>query len=215
MQRDFLIMKKIKAVLFDMDGVLIEAKDWHYEALNKALGLFGMEISRYDHLITYDGLPTRQKLEMLSVERGLPRQLHEFINDLKQQYTMEIVHSKCKPTFYHEYALAKLRSNGYKIAVCSNSVRNSIKVMMEKASLTQYLDFYLSNQDVTNGKPDPEIYIKAINKLGLTAQECLILEDNENGVKAARASGANMMIINSVDEVNYTNITKHIAKIEK
>jgi len=53
-------MNKIKAIIFDMDGVLIEAKDWHYEALNKALRLFGMEISRYDHLVTYDGLPTKK-----------------------------------------------------------------------------------------------------------------------------------------------------------
>ena len=53
----------IKAVLFDMDGVLIDARDWHYEALNKALAIFGMEINRYDHLVTYDGLPTKKKLE--------------------------------------------------------------------------------------------------------------------------------------------------------
>ena len=77
-------MSKIKAVIFDMDGVLIEAKDWHYDALK----LFGMEISRYD------GLPTKKKLEMLTHERGLPRGLHSFINDMKQQYTMEIVYAK-------------------------------------------------------------------------------------------------------------------------
>ena len=74
-------MTKIKAIIFDMDGVLIEAKDWHYEALNRALSLFGMEISRFDHLVTYDGLPTKKKLEMLSIERGLPKGLHSFIND--------------------------------------------------------------------------------------------------------------------------------------
>ena len=78
-------MTKIKAVIFDMDGVLIEAKNWHYEALNKALGLFGMEISRYDHLVTYDGLPTKRKLEMLTAERGLPIGLHDFINEMKQK----------------------------------------------------------------------------------------------------------------------------------
>ncbi len=62
----------IKLILFDLDGVLVEAQDWHYEALNRALELFGMPISRYDHLSTYNGLPTRKKLEMLSVEKGLP-----------------------------------------------------------------------------------------------------------------------------------------------
>ncbi|WP_244574490.1 HAD hydrolase-like protein [Cohaesibacter sp. ES.047] len=75
---------RIKAIIFDMDGVLIEAKDWHYEALNRALLLFGYEISRFDHLTTYDGLPTRKKLEMLSAERNLPRSLHSFINEMKQ-----------------------------------------------------------------------------------------------------------------------------------
>lgn len=60
---------KIKAVLFDMDGVLVEAKDWHYEALNRALDVFGLPISRSEHLSQYDGLPTRTKLKMLT-EKG-------------------------------------------------------------------------------------------------------------------------------------------------
>ena len=66
-------MNKIKAILFDMDGVLIEAKDWHYEALNEALKLFGCEISLYDHLITFDGLPTKDKLNMLTSVGKLPK----------------------------------------------------------------------------------------------------------------------------------------------
>jgi beta-phosphoglucomutase-like phosphatase (HAD superfamily) len=206
--------KKIKAVIFDMDGVLIEAKDWHYEALNKALELFGMKISRYDHLVTYDGLPTKKKLEMLSMERGLSKGLHEFINYMKQQYTMEIVYAKCKPVFSHQYALSRLKNDGYKLAVASNSVRNSIDVMMEKASLKEYLEFFLSNQDVKVGKPNPEIYKKAITKLGFLPEECLIVEDNENGVKAALGSGANLLRVGSVEEVNYHNITRRIKEIE-
>lgn len=208
-------MNKIKAVIFDMDGVLIEAKDWHYEALNKALLLFGMEISRYDHLVTYDGLPTKKKLEMLSTERGLPEGLHEFINDMKQQYTMEIVYAQCKPRFYHEYALSKLQNEGYNMAVCSNSVRNTIEVMIQKASLDTYLDFYISNQDVTHGKPDPEMYNKAIERMGLQPHECMIVEDNENGIRAARASGAHVMEVESVEDVNYENIQQHIIKFEE
>jgi len=207
-------MNKIKAVIFDMDGVLIEAKDWHYEALNKALGLFGMEISRYDHLVTYDGLPTTKKLEMLSTERGLPPELHKFINDMKQQYTLEIVYAKCKPLFHHEYALSRLKQNGYKLAVASNSIRKTVQIMMEQSSLMGYLDFYLSNQDVIFGKPDPEIYTLAIKKLGLKPQECLIVEDNEKGIKAAKASGAWVMEVDEVEEVNYSNIMNHIRNIE-
>jgi len=207
-------MSRIKAVIFDMDGVLIEAKDWHYEALNKALGLFGMEISRYDHLVTYDGLPTKKKLEMLSTERGLPLELHEFINDMKQQYTLEIVYAQCKPRFYHEYALSRLKQEGYKLAVASNSIRKSVQIMMEQSALLGYLDFYLSNQDVKLGKPDPEIYTKAIQKMGLSPQECLVVEDNEKGIQAAKASGAWLMEVDEVEEVNYQNIMSHIMRIE-
>lgn len=208
-------MTEIKAIIFDMDGVLIEAKDWHYEALNRALKLFGMEITRYEHLTTFDGLPTKDKLKMLSLDRGLPQSLHSFINELKQQYTMEIVYSLCKPKFHHEYALSKLKNEGYKMAVCSNSIRNSIEVMMKKSALENYLDFYISNEEVKKGKPDPEMYIKAIQKFKLKAKECMIVEDNENGIKAARLSGANVMIVSEVEEVNYENIKNHISKFEK
>jgi HAD superfamily hydrolase (TIGR01509 family) len=205
---------KIKAVIFDMDGVLIDAKDWHYESLNKALLLFGCEISRYDHLVTFDGLPTKKKLEMLSIEGGLPFGLHKFVNDLKQIYTMDIIQIKCKPVFHHQYALSKLKNNGYKLAVCSNSIRNSIEVMMDKSGLSQYLDFIISNQDVINGKPDPEMYNIAIKKMGFNPSECLILEDNENGIKAALASGANLLKVETPNDVNYFNIMNKINQLE-
>ena len=206
-------MGVIKAVIFDMDGVLIEAKDWHYEALNKALKLFGHEINRYDHLVTYDGLPTMKKLEMLTVERGLPRSLHRFINDMKQQYTLDIVYANCKPTFNHQYALSNLKQRGYKLAVASNSVRDSVVTMMNKSALSEYLEFMLSNQDVEKAKPDPEIYTKAITDLGFTPSECLILEDNENGIKAARASGAHVLEIQTVHDVNFSNIMNKIKEV--
>ena len=143
-------MAKIKAVIFDMDGVLIDAKEWHYEALNRALELFGYTISRYDHLVTYDGLPTRKKLEMLTKERNLPEELHGFINEMKQQYTMEIVHSKCKPVFQREYAMSKLKADGYMIGVASNSIRNSIVTMMDMSDLSKYID--ISNTSAETAK---------------------------------------------------------------
>jgi beta-phosphoglucomutase len=207
-------MKKIKAIIFDMDGVLIDAKEWHYLALNHALSLFGLEISRYEHVVTYDGLPTRKKLEMLSNERGLPTQLHDFINEMKQKYTNELIHANCKPRFQHEYALSRLKKEGYRLALGSNSIRQTVQLMMEKSELIGYLDFYLSNQDVEKSKPSPDIYIKAINMLALQPEECLIIEDNDNGVKAARLSGAHLMKVKDVGDVNYINIIKNIQALE-
>ena len=208
-------MAKIKAVLFDMDGVLIEAKDWHYEALNKALRLFGYEINRYEHLTSYDGLPTKIKLKKLSLEKGLPESLHNFINDIKQQYTIDIINEQCRPRFNHEYALSKLKAEGYKTALCSNSVRMTIELMMNKAKLTNYLDEILSNQDVKNPKPDPEIYQNAMKRLGVKPEECIIVEDNENGIKAALASGGNLLAVKEVDDVTYDAIKNKIKEVEK
>jgi len=197
-----------------MDGVLIEAKDWHYKALNRALGLFGQAISRYDHLVTFDGLPTITKLDMLTLERGLPKKLHEFINELKQKYTIELVHQHCKPRFDHEYALSKLKSQGYRIGCGSNSVRQSIEIMLQKSDLMKYMETVVSAQEVSEPKPSPEMYEKIISNFNLTPQECLIIEDNENGIKAAKASGAHVLIVKEVDEVNMGNIVNKIKQIE-
>lgn len=203
----------IKAVIFDMDGVLIDAKDWHYEALNNALEPFGYQINRYDHLATFDGLPTKKKLQILSLDKGLPAGLHHFINTLKQDYTTEMVYSKCKPQFIHQFAISRLKNEGYALAVCSNSVRKTIEMMMEQARLLEYFDFYLSNEDVEKSKPDPEMYNKAIQQLNVQPNECLIVEDNEHGIKAAEESGAHLLKVVSVNEVNYTNIKNRINEI--
>lgn len=208
-------MGEVKAVIFDMDGVLIDARDWHYEALNLALGLFGYQISRFDHLVTYDGLPTSRKLEMLTLERGLPAGLHAFINEMKQLYTLDQVHAHCRPRFNHEYALSRLRADGLRIAVASNSIRSTIDLMMSRSGLDGYLDFVLSNQDVTRPKPDPEIYCRAMERLGLPPAQCLVVEDNVNGVKAARASGAHVMVVSSVHDVDYEQIRKAILRAEE
>ncbi|MCL9657976.1 HAD family phosphatase [Pseudomonas protegens] len=205
----------IKAIIFDMDGVLIDAKDWHYDALNKALSLFGYNISRYDHLTKFDGLPTKDKLNMLSAEYSLPRELHSFINEMKQNYTMDLVHTLCKPTFGHQFALSRLKQDGYRLAVASNSIRNSVVNMMEKSCLARYLEFMLSNEDVINGKPDPEIYSAAIGRLGLTPADCVVVEDNENGVRAARSAGAHVLVVDNVNDVNYKNIKAFIHNLEK
>ncbi len=205
---------RIEAVVFDMDGVLIDAREWHYEALNRALSHFGFEISRFDHLVTYDGLPTRQKLEMLSRERGLPRDLHTFLNQLKQVYTMEIVHARCKPTFQHEFTLSRLHAEGYSMAVASNSVQNTVDVMMERADLARYLQLTVSNECVSKGKPDPEIYVQTMDRLGVGPDATLVIEDNEKGIKAASAAGAHVLPVSEPVDVTYDRIRAEIDRLE-
>lgn len=205
----------IKTVLFDMDGVLIDAKDWHFDALNEALELFGYTIGRDAHLTTFDGLPTREKLKLLERSRGLPSGLTELINGIKQKKTMALSYERCKPTFNHQNAMSTLKRNGYSIGVCSNSIRQSVETMMKLSGLSDYIDVIYSNEDVNNGKPDPEMYNLAMSRLGVLRTETLILEDNDHGIRAALASGAHLMTIGEPSDVTLHAIMQRIKEIEE
>lgn len=207
-------MSRIRGVIFDMDGVLIDAREWHYQALNQILVQFGLAISREDHLEEFDGLPTREKLQRLSARYGLPVELHSFINEMKQHYTVPLIHQHCWPVFEHQYALARLQRDGYRLAVASNSIRNSIDTMLTRAHLLPYLEFFLSNEDVVKGKPDPEIYLSAMHRLALAPAECVVVEDNPHGVAAARAAGAQVLRVSDPSEVTWSRIQAFITQCD-
>jgi HAD superfamily hydrolase (TIGR01509 family) len=208
-------MPKIKAILFDLDGVLVDATEWHYEALNRTLALFGFSISRYEHLSAYNGLPTRKKLEMLSVEKGLPVALHGLINSIKQVYTREEILTQCQPMFDKEYMLSRLKREGYRLGVCSNAIRDSVELMIRQSGLYEYFEFFVSNEDVTRAKPDPEIYLKAIARLGYSPEETIIVEDAPHGVESARRAGGHVCQVAGFAEVNYFRVKDAIEQAER
>ncbi len=205
----------ISCICFDLDGVLVDATEWHYEALNRALRLFGFDITRYEHLSAYNGLPTRRKLEMLSVEKGLPAPIHGMLNRLKQVYTRDEILTRCRPVFDKEYMLSRLRREGYRLAVCSNSIRESLELMVRQSGLEGYFEFLVSNEDVAKPKPDPEIYTAAMARMGVTPEETLIVEDAPHGVEAARRSGAHLCQVSNFADVDYFRIRAAIDKRER
>jgi len=199
-------VNRVTCVLFDLDGVLVDATEWHYVALNRSLRLFGFEISRYEHLSSYNGLPTRKKLEMLTVEKGLPTAIHGMLNRLKQVYTREEILTKCRPVFEKEYMLSRLKQEGYRLAVCSNAIRDSVQLMIHQAGLDEYFEFLVSNEDVSRPKPDPEIYVNAMERMGVSPEHTLIVEDAPHGVEAARRSGAHVCQVGGFPDVHYFRI---------
>ncbi len=207
--------KNIAAIIFDLDGVLVDATEWHFNALNRTLTLFGFSISRYEHLSAYNGLPTRKKLEMLSVEKGLPTALHGLIGRLKQVYTREEIMAHCRPVFEKEYMISRLRQEGYKLAVCSNSIRDSVELMMRQSGLRSYLDLLMSNEDVKQPKPDPEMYVAAMSKLGCRPDEVVIVEDAPHGIEAAKRSGAYVCEVPGFEAVDYFRVTEFIRQVER
>lgn len=208
-------MSKIKAIFFDLDGVLVDATDWHYEALNRALALFGFNITRYEHMSSYNGLPTRKKLEMLSVEKGLPAALHGLINKIKQVYTREEILTKCRPVFEKEYMLSRLKREGYQLAVCSNAIRDSVELMLRQSGLFEYFEFLISNEDVKRAKPDPEIYQAAFKRMRCRPEEAVIVEDAPHGIEAAHRAGGHVCQVAGFTEVDYFRVKRTIEQAEK
>lgn len=192
----------IKAVLFDMDWVLIDAREWHYEALNKALELFGFTITRQEHENYYDGLPTHIKLKRLTEEKWLPENLHKFINQMKQQYTVDAIYNNSSVDFSKQVMLKKLKDKWIKIACCSNSIKNSIEMMLNKAMIINYFDLILSNEDVKESKPSPQIYELAMEKLWVSPEETIVVEDSPHWIEAWTKSWAKVIVVNNATEVH-------------
>ena len=198
-----------------MDGVLVDAKEWHYEALNDSLTHHGFSlISRYDHETKYDGLSTHSKLVMLGKNNALILDNIDRIKKLKQDYTMSYLKNHLIAREEQIAMFMALKEKGYKICICSNSIRQTVDLAIEKMQIIQFLEFSLSNEDVVKPKPDAEIYNKAITKLNILPNECLIIEDNFNGIKAAKASGAFVMEVAKVEDVTLNNINLFIKKYE-
>jgi HAD superfamily hydrolase (TIGR01509 family) len=201
----------VKLVIFDLDGVLVEAKNIHYDALNEALGKYS--ISWQEHLSTYDGLKTTQKLQMLTEQKGLPIEDHDVIWDTKQHITLQKL-KELKPNQTLQSVMDALVNDGYKIAVCSNSIRKTVLTVLSKLGIMEFMDYIISNEDVQNSKPHPEMYWRAISKMGCLPEETLIVEDSPYGLLAASRSKAHVLRVKNPTEVTYTNIFKKLTEIE-
>jgi beta-phosphoglucomutase len=192
-----------KAVLFDLDGVLVDACDWHYEALNRALKeVAGYEISRQDHETTYNGLPTKVKLKALA-EKGLIQESDiERISELKQELTVGVIEDLCTVDSSKTQLMARLKKEGYKLACVTNSIRKTARLMLKNSGVLEYLDCVISNEDVCNAKPHPEGYIKALVMLNCLPQNAIIVEDSPKGIQAAKLVGAKVVEVANATEVN-------------
>ena len=204
----------IKLILFDLDGVLIKAKDIHYKALNKALGE-KYEITLEEHHGKYDGLPTKAKLNMLSLDKGLDPLSHDDIWRKKQEYTLEMFSTDLKHNRKLVNTFKKLKEDGYMIGCCSNSIRRTIYTALSNIGIIEYFDVIVSADDVNHPKPHPEMYWMGMSKMNCVPDDTLIVEDNPHGLLAATRSNAKVLRVVSPDEVTYEYITKHTGKKNK
>jgi len=200
----------VKLVMFDLDGVLVDACDWHYEALNRALVSCGYSpISRKDHETTFNGLPTKVKLKML----GISDSVGEEINNLKQQHTMDIIENNASIMQEKIELHNHLKSSGIKIACVTNSIEETAKKMLIATGQFEYIDLLVSNEKVKRNKPYPDCYNYAIDTMGIDPSFCLCVEDSDKGIMAATSSMAeHLWIVSDTTKVTKENYMKFMEE---
>ena len=206
----------IKLIIFDLDGVLVDARELHYKALNKALSSIDEKyvIQRDEHLSTYDGLSTIKKLNMLTKNKGLSKKLHNSVWGLKQEMTLKIIDGFFVDNRLQDM-LRTFKSEGYIIACATNSIRETAKLQLIRKGFFEYIDFMYSNQDVKNPKPNAEMYLKCMIKAEVNPTETIIVEDSHIGRKGALSSGAHLCAVEDSNDVSYEKVKGVIDSANK
>ena len=205
------------SIIFDLDGVLVESKDLHYHSLNRALEHIDPKyvIPRNEHLSTYDGLSTTKKLHILTEYKGLPKNLYDEIWKLKQDMTLQWINETFTYDQRIRYILKTLKDRGYLIYVASNSIYNSVKLMLLKKGFLEYIDYFISNEDVVLPKPHPEMYYKCVIRAKVNPYETIIVEDSHIGRKAALSSGCHLFPVDNPNCLTLKSIEIFINKMDK
>lgn len=205
----------IKQIIFDLDGVLINSRELHFEAFNGAINSVCPEysISKEEHLSTYDGLPTTSKLELLTKNKDLPKKMYNEIWEKKQRITLAMMENYKRDEKLNSI-LHRLQEKGIGMAVASNSVRESIITALHHKRILHYFQHIMSNQDVLKPKPNPEMYYKIMIQSGIPSRETLILEDSNTGREAVLNSGAHLGAIKNPDDLTFNKIMNYINQIE-
>ena len=196
----------IKAVIFDLDGVLVDTKQIHFEALNESLKKYNFKkISIDDHVKIFDGLPTAEKLNILNKKENLPKKFFSKISKHKQKITTNILKKNIKKN-KEIIKIMKYLSGKYKIAVATNAVNSTLKVCLEKLGISKFVNYKLSNENVNKPKPNPEIYLRIFIEFGIYPSEALIIEDSHYGREAAISSGAKLLPMKNLSELKLEKI---------
>lgn len=200
-----------KLIIFDLDGVLIDSKEIHFNALNLALANVDKKyiISRNDQNIVFEGLTTYSKLNILTYTRGLPRPLHKSIWQEKQKFSTAMF-SSVSPDTELISLIKYIKSQGILVGVASNSIRATLDGCLKALGIIDLIDHSLSNEDVNFPKPHPEIYINCMSDLNVSPDHVIIFEDSEIGREAAKSSGAKLEPVENRSSLSFDRIQKAI-----
>jgi len=203
-------------LILDLDGTLIESREIHYYALNHALAKVGEQytISMEEHLSTYDGLNTTKKLEMLSQTKGLDRKYFDQVWRDKQTATFDLLRN-LKPNDVAKTIVRQVKARGWKVAVASNAIRETIRISLDSIGILGDVDYIMSNEDVKHTKPFPEMYWRCMIALNALPRNTLIVEDSHIGRKGAIDSGAHLLPVEDSYDLTVEKIMSKIDQLEQ
>lgn len=200
-----------KLIVFDLDGVLVDSKDIHFLSLNYALENIDKKylISKEEHLRTYDGLPTKDKLRILTKNKGLEEKHYDKVWSDKQ-YATGIAFDNI-PIDHELVSFFKyIKKNNIYISVASNSIKTTVENCLRSLGVINFVDYVISNEDVKFAKPHPEMYWKAMSHFGLLPEDTVIFEDSIVGKLAAIDSKAKLFEIKNRSDLCLEKINNAI-----
>lgn len=197
-----------KLICFDLDGVLVDACEWHRLAFNQSLEEHSITpISIEEHYKVFNGLPSIKKLEILGIS---DKDLIKSINKRKQEITVKYI-SNLKKDFEKIDLLKTLKQRNFLISCVTNSIRETTELMLKNTGQFEYFDLIITNQDVRNPKPNSEGYVKAMVTLRSLPETTWIVEDSPKGIISAENTGANVIKVKNSFEVTKDSIINHIS----
>lgn len=204
-----------KLIVFDLDGVLVDSKMIHFDALNDALRALNPDyvITQDEQENIYEGLPTKAKLNLLNKYKGLPEEKFDSVWRLKQDIT-SMMFSNIPEDKELIRLLTIIKDNKINIAVASNSIHNTVFDCLNGLGIIDLVDHVISNEDVKHPKPHPEMYWKAMSHFGVIADETVIFEDSLVGKLAARDSKATLIEIKNRADLTEDKINKAISILQ-
>ena len=186
---------EIKAVLFDMDGLMVDTESLSTEAFIDSAKAQGYNMTKEETLKVLGFTKANIYQFWIDYFQGTNVDGKKLVDD-HYEYIENVLYTVGPEKMpYVEELLKYLRENNYKIAVASSSDTADIKNNLEKTKLEKYIDEIASGAEVENGKPAPDVFLLAAERLGVDPKDCLILEDSKAGIKAGKASGAMVFMV--------------------
>jgi beta-phosphoglucomutase family hydrolase len=181
--------KKVKAVIFDMDGVLVDSEPLHIQTEKRMFRKMGLDISDEEHA-GYMGTATDVMWKQIISKRNLPLDIAEITDRTIREglpffYSLE----KIDPMPGLIDLLEKLKEKNIPMAVASSSDPETIRVILEKSGLEKYFHYAVSSSEAGKSKPEPDVFLHTAQLLGVKPENCVVFEDSKNGIKAAKAAG--------------------------